>query len=319
MGQDLVELFVGENETKFVVHKELLCAHSDYFQRAFKGKFQESEDGFIRVTEVSEATFRIFQQWLYGQLIRDAISVRKTPYEIATMGLDEDENGHNGIETENDAANAMDDDDDDDDDNSSEEEVEGEGEDEDEDEEMQDDEEDAENEVAIYYYQLMESIVELYVLADRYETRQLRNDVITALRGYNKETDCYPDLHTVLKAYEKLPESSTLCQYIIKTNALHWNPAKDSEKERREIYPLLPYDFTLNVMLINNRRANSSKKKWSEELENELADHCNFHEHKDDKEKKTCKQQRKWDKVFIRNLLVSCMPAIKETSSSSQG
>jgi len=316
----MVELFVGENETKFVVHKDLLCAHSEYFQRAFKGKFQESEDGFTRVTDVSEATFKIFQQWLYGQLIRDAVSVRKTPYEIVTMGEDEDENAHNGKRTENNAANATDNDDDDDEDADSEEEVEGE--DDDEGEEMEDDEdqaedEDAENEVAVYYYQLMESIVELYVLADRYETRQLRNDVITTLRGYNKETDCYPDLHTVLKAYEKLPDSSTLCQYIIKTNALHWNPAKDSEKDRKEIYPLLPYDFILNVMLINNRRANSSKKKWSEDLENELADHCTFHEHTDDKERKTCKQQRKRDKVFIRNLLVSCMPAIKETLSSS--
>jgi hypothetical protein len=309
MGQDMVELFVGENETKFVVHKDLLCAHSDYFQRAFKGKFQESEDGFTRVTDVSEVTFRIFQQWLYGQLIRDAVSIKKTPYEIATMGSDEDENADDGKRTENDATNAMDDDEDDDEDASSEEVVEGEDEDEDEDEEM---------EVAVYYYQLMESIVDIYVFADRYETRQLRNDVITALRGYNKETDCYPDLHTVLKAYEKLPDSSTLCQYIIKTNALHWNPAKDSEKERKEIYPLLPYDFTLNVMLINNRRANSSKNKWSEDLENELADHCNFHEHRDDKGRKMCKQQRKQDKVFIRNLLVSCMPAVKDTSSSSQ-
>jgi hypothetical protein len=39
---------------------------------AFEGDWQESEDKSIRLPDVSESTFRLFQHWLYAQFTRES-------------------------------------------------------------------------------------------------------------------------------------------------------------------------------------------------------------------------------------------------------
>src|ERR1041384_375834 len=71
MDQTQVEIIVGEEEKPFMVYKELVCFHSEYFRGAFEGSFRESEEKSIVLDDVTEATFRLFQVWLYAQATRE--------------------------------------------------------------------------------------------------------------------------------------------------------------------------------------------------------------------------------------------------------
>ena len=68
MDQTIVTIEVGlEPEAKeFIVHRDLLCKASPYFQSAFKGEFKEAQDRIITLDDVSTRTFGIFQTWLYS-------------------------------------------------------------------------------------------------------------------------------------------------------------------------------------------------------------------------------------------------------------
>lgn len=49
----------------FTVHKNLLCARSDYFKAAFTGTFTEAREGRITLEDEDPDTFRRFWSWLY--------------------------------------------------------------------------------------------------------------------------------------------------------------------------------------------------------------------------------------------------------------
>jgi hypothetical protein len=87
MDQTQVEIIVGEEEKAFMVYKELVCFHSEYFRGAFEGSFRESEEKSIVLADVTESTFRLFQVWLYAQATREVVG--KTTKNRATVVLDE--------------------------------------------------------------------------------------------------------------------------------------------------------------------------------------------------------------------------------------
>jgi hypothetical protein len=51
-------------EQKFVVHKELICFHSPFFNAAFNGKFIEGQTQEMRMDDVDEETFGQLVHWL---------------------------------------------------------------------------------------------------------------------------------------------------------------------------------------------------------------------------------------------------------------
>jgi hypothetical protein len=53
-----------------MLHRELLCNHSPYFHKAFKGDFRESDEKEIHLPDVTASTLRLFQSWLYSQVAR---------------------------------------------------------------------------------------------------------------------------------------------------------------------------------------------------------------------------------------------------------
>jgi hypothetical protein len=53
-----------------MLHRELLCNHSPYFHKVFKGDFRESDEKEIHLPDVTASTLRLFQSWLYSQVAR---------------------------------------------------------------------------------------------------------------------------------------------------------------------------------------------------------------------------------------------------------
>ena len=64
-GTDIVTLLVGLEQDKFVVHKDPLCAASDFFDRAFNGKFAEGASQEIKLEEEDPDIVRCLCDWLY--------------------------------------------------------------------------------------------------------------------------------------------------------------------------------------------------------------------------------------------------------------
>lgn len=65
-----VTFIVGDDEppAEFMVHKEVVCYHSSVLKAAVNTEqFVEGQTQAYTLTDVSEDTFRLFVQWLYGQ------------------------------------------------------------------------------------------------------------------------------------------------------------------------------------------------------------------------------------------------------------
>jgi hypothetical protein len=70
-GSEKVSLFVGSEKTAYVVHKELLCRKSEYFDRMFNGKFQEARTGCAYFPEDKAQTFYVLLYWVYKNHLPD--------------------------------------------------------------------------------------------------------------------------------------------------------------------------------------------------------------------------------------------------------
>lgn len=68
-GKSLVIFIVGPdpNPTEFLIHKEVVCHHSDVLAAAFNSAFQEGQTQTYRLEDTTERAFKLFMQWLYSQ------------------------------------------------------------------------------------------------------------------------------------------------------------------------------------------------------------------------------------------------------------
>ena len=61
---------VGSQETRFDLHRELLCASSDFFNAVITGDFKERAQNEIKLPEQDVKIFRFFVHWLYTGRLR---------------------------------------------------------------------------------------------------------------------------------------------------------------------------------------------------------------------------------------------------------
>ena len=65
----MVKLIVGHERTPFHVHRNLLCAHADYFRACFEGHFAESKQDTVELDDPPYAVV-MFLDWLYKGTIK---------------------------------------------------------------------------------------------------------------------------------------------------------------------------------------------------------------------------------------------------------
>ncbi|KAG0647368.1 hypothetical protein D0Z07_6984 [Hyphodiscus hymeniophilus] len=65
LGLEIVDILVGPEKKRYVVHKRLLTAQSDYFSKALTGNFMEAEENSIQLKEEDPATVSLLIAWLY--------------------------------------------------------------------------------------------------------------------------------------------------------------------------------------------------------------------------------------------------------------
>ena len=65
LGDELVDVIVGQEGTKYTIYKTLLFQGSSFFQAAFAGSFAEAARKSIALEEHNAEAFNIFVYWLY--------------------------------------------------------------------------------------------------------------------------------------------------------------------------------------------------------------------------------------------------------------
>ncbi|KAF3007879.1 hypothetical protein E8E13_010949 [Curvularia kusanoi] len=58
-------VLVGEERKRFIVHKDLLTYHSEFFRSALSGNFKEAAEQTVPLPEDDPDTFEFFVHWLY--------------------------------------------------------------------------------------------------------------------------------------------------------------------------------------------------------------------------------------------------------------
>ncbi|KAK3047247.1 hypothetical protein LTR09_011347 [Extremus antarcticus] len=67
----LLTVLAGPDQSKFIVHKTLICKRSDFFQAACaRGGWKEAIEKIVRLPEIDEDIFRIYDRFICHGVIR---------------------------------------------------------------------------------------------------------------------------------------------------------------------------------------------------------------------------------------------------------
>ena len=91
----LVTVLVGSQETRFDLHRGLLCASSDFFRAVITSDFKERAQNEIKFPEQDVKIFRFFVHWLYTGRLRGFYypeTIKPTVQELRKAAIAELEN-----------------------------------------------------------------------------------------------------------------------------------------------------------------------------------------------------------------------------------
>ncbi|KAF2823786.1 hypothetical protein CC86DRAFT_384336 [Ophiobolus disseminans] len=293
MASDIVIVRVGDASVDFSVHKDILFSVSRFFHRAWDRSFLGVKERIITLRDVSEATFRIFLTWCYSQCLPgtnygdvlaadNAVSSNvKKPRNKRLF--DEYVSGKSPYLRK-----------------------------------MAQEEVDKRfhNNPAWHatYQEVVESLVRLYLFAQKYSIDQLQDDVMSTYMGYCVSYGLYPDpddVDIIELAYANLPATSPLSRYFVLSTVYFWTPVRatlESGKLGR-----LHKRFILDVMTAQaqrgqppNKGENSATKLVPNLARYGLENSCTFHEHKSTSEQ-DCRCRMTNSKFIFDSLLDACV------------
>jgi hypothetical protein len=324
-GTHMVTIEVGAEKEHFVVHQSLLCTKSPYFDKALSGSFQEAITRFIRLPDISPVLFRIFVAWLYHGNLGYSPRIGKTIGEdFESLEITEEELQHEAAHQpkSQDVLNNDTESIDSDDVNPNKNVVTEPAYDITVAERSQQqtsstsDINDGSLSIVELEYQeddprtwSYEVLVKLYVLADRFDIRELRADSLDALghATQNKSALCHSMV--VRYIYMNTPSGSKLRQYIVHCAAYGLDFS-----EGVSIWLTYPLEFLAAVMVTNGRRLpikqccdcyhaalemapvlgsdEDDERDSEEDSPPYKRDMCFYHEHPDEEEREACRLRR---------------------------
>jgi hypothetical protein len=294
--QTLVGITIGDDEeTKksFMLHKDLLCAHSRYFRNACEALLPESEDRAIHLSGVTESTIKLFQFWLYGQ------ATREEPKRVIKRPKPTLHKGKEVIDLEAGPVNAP----------------------------LPDDEPSIETLFDTRrtptwlatpeflfdtHHQYFSTFIGLFTLSHTYDIPALGCDCMTLLvelQNYNRDRKGLRDLWPpYADLYTGLPSSAALCKYLVKEAAVY----RDLTKIPRAKLDALPKDFLVDMLLTTTPLKYVSRLK----LKEEIRDACHFHNHVSRDATVLCKKRQLRDGAFYVSFLRAVMSEVYAAEES---
>ncbi|KAF9694843.1 hypothetical protein EKO04_006996 [Ascochyta lentis] len=303
--QTLIGITIGDDEEEkksFMLHKDLLCAHSRYFRNACEGLLPESGERAIHLPNVTESTIKLFQFWLYGQATREEPKrVIKRPKHTLHKGKElidleavpADDHAPTGpLDGEDDGLSI---------------------------EALFDTRRtpkwlDTKEFLFQTNHQYFRTFIGLSTLASTYDIPQLREDCMTLLvelQNYNRDKKGQRDLWPPYQElYAGLTSAAPLCRYLVKEAAVY----RDLTKIKRSKLDDLPKDFLVDMLLTTTPLKRVSRLK----LKEEIRDSCNFHAHATRDAAVLCKKRQLRDGAFYASFLRACMSEVYASEESTE-
>ena len=225
----------------FVVPRQLICSKSSYFQSLFEGSFQESHSGRARLYDVRPWVFRVFIAWLYHQAIYYVPERTEPPKffqtELSDTPMLSSPNEYSHTSDDDAWTNETD-----------------------EGEQADICESNLKDPVTWPYFWLFE----LYVFADKYPSREFRNDILDIIR--TKLIQDYPRTYPV--PYPS--EINWACENLLPTNPLyqllaHWysdltlDTVGGTVQEQAEKLSAVPSQFAIYCFIFAKRKEAAEK------------------------------------------------------------
>lgn len=301
----MVTIEAGVEKEHFVVHQSLLCAKSQYFFKALCGSYQEAITRFVKLPDVLPNLLRIFVTWLYhGNLVYVPLDERtingdfqslkitkkdsagaiahqtedSTSYGNTTETTADTANSHHSGNATSAAPNAASD--------------------------------PASTSIPRYESDDPRSwprgvLIRLYILADRFDVRELRDDTLSTLIHARIEQKSAYRLKELRYIYLNTSAKSMLRRYVVHRTA--YNRCFTENASYGDIYPP---EFLAAVMVKNSRRLpketcrkchqRAFKGRGLEEkaIDDMVEDRdiipyyrdiCFYHEHHDEEEREACR------------------------------
>ena len=76
---DMVTLRVGSGKKDFRVHKDVISSHSEYFQSAFNGDWEEADTRTINLEDADPTAVNVVVAWLHTDRIHYVPEVQCAP------------------------------------------------------------------------------------------------------------------------------------------------------------------------------------------------------------------------------------------------
>ncbi|KAF2099239.1 hypothetical protein NA57DRAFT_76469 [Rhizodiscina lignyota] len=258
----IVTVLVGSEKKPFYLYKEVLCHHSEYFRNAFNGEFREASKRELVLDDTNVETFRYVAQWLHDQGNNTPLTRQYWVFHNLRLvdNLKKHTSAPLATHSSPDSQNS----------NGNDEGV-------------------PMPSPSSLASAAAENLLNLYIFADRYDIRELRNDIMDVWRYEEIASDPYPDPgldnNVFLRAILSTPSQSTLRRYLLKRHAtsINWHTAT-RKKWLGEIWDQLPSDFTLDFLCMQSAHVKASKRP----LYKDFWEWCNYHEHESDQESTEC-------------------------------
>ena len=144
----------------------------------------------------------------------------------------------------------------------------------------------------------LDIFLDLYVFATQYDVPQLKRDIFTVLVEMDtidyQFNDTYPTVD-VSRLYRMLDGNSPFCKYVAKSHALAWEA---TENDRDKIMQFPPA-YLADLLIFKEQRATVGDNAFEEDVWN----HCAYHQHKSYLQELRCKESRSSDVPFLTNFL----------------
>jgi hypothetical protein len=259
IGGQVVTLQIGEPAKPFIVHKDLLVDSSPYFRNAFTGRFKE-KDGEMVLNDVAERTSGILKKWLYAQkltkpeALRDKYKVRvglnkksckKTgkplweyialdQFDSDKMGLGRNPKVKRQVYRRGRFA-ALD--------------------------------------YTIKDFWHWDDLLDVFIMADKYDFPHMRDDVVRQWQWQAANHMSHCSIETVARAYDNLPEKSSLLALIVDHYAFLWKP---STRDIKAFETIAPKAFLASLSVA---QAFHKGRKYEQMTPLFKIDPCGMHEH----------------------------------------
>jgi hypothetical protein len=227
-------VLVGPDQTRFVVHENLLVHYSKFFHAALTGKFKEAEDKTVKLEEDDPDIFELFVHWLYYQRFPDKVYGDNEGI-LALWTIDDDDD---------------------------------------------------------YQSSPSDNCVYLHIFGDKYEVEKLRCDTINELVQMilSDPGTGLCGAASMRTAFRDLPGGSPMRQLIIDA---HYRHGDSNEYDDLEDYDCIP--FLHGVWRKYTAATIQAMEGDPHVLHNEI-ESCDYHNHKTDEEKETCKKEQEQSK-----------------------